>query len=210
MDGSPNKNRRITHSVPIQYEFGGKTFNEEFHITHLGDQKIILGMPWLESHNPLIDWCRKTIVVLTNPSQKIGAITTEVMVEEETLDEKDAAEMWVRGAQFVESDDWLRIQLIDAQDDAEYWIRIKQSTSQKFAQNEERKEKVILPPEYAEYKMVFDERELGQLPERRPWDHAIKLKPDFKLIRKTAFNMSPTEEERTKRWLKEMKDKGYI
>ena len=89
MDGSPNKNGRITHFVPIQYEFGGKTFNEEFHITHLGDQKIILGMPWLESHNPLIDWRRKTIAVPTNPSRKIGAITTKVMVEEEeALNEK--------------------------------------------------------------------------------------------------------------------------
>ena len=208
VDGSPNRDGRITHFVPIKYEIGGKTIEEEFHITHLGDQKIILGMPWLEHHNPLIDWRRKTIAVPANPSRKIGAITRE---ETDALTERDAAEMWIRGAQFVESDDWLRILLIEAQDDADYWIRIKQSASQRFAQqNEEQKEKVKLPEEYKEFKRVFEERELGQLPERRPWDHGIELKPDFKPFRKSSFEMSPVEQERTKKWLKEMKDKGYI
>ncbi|KIL55412.1 hypothetical protein M378DRAFT_41077, partial [Amanita muscaria Koide BX008] len=52
VDGSPNTAGCITHGIWVAYEFAGKKFKDMFHITDLGDQKIILGMPWLESHNP--------------------------------------------------------------------------------------------------------------------------------------------------------------
>ena len=221
VDGSPNKDGRITHYVQLQYEFGGKHFKEDFHITHLGDQRIILGMPWLESHNPLIDWRRKTIVVPTNPSRVIGVIKEDCgttgdkdlgqMVVEPTVGsvvaasvslelagqepgnkgscERDAAELWIRRAQFVEEEDiWLREKLIASQETDECWIRVKKSAAQQFAQeSEEQKDKIVLPPEYAEYKKVFNERESGKMPERRTWDHAIELKPDFKPVRKASY-----------------------
>jgi hypothetical protein len=31
-------------------------FNEQFYVTGLGKQEIILGLPWLHKHNPMIDW----------------------------------------------------------------------------------------------------------------------------------------------------------
>jgi len=37
--------------------------------------------------------------------------------------------------------------------------------------------KVAIPPQYADYKDVFEKKEFDKLPDRRPWDHAINLLP---------------------------------
>jgi hypothetical protein len=34
---------------------------EWFYVTMLGDQDLILGLPWLEKQNPMIDWAKKTL-----------------------------------------------------------------------------------------------------------------------------------------------------
>ena len=34
---------------------------ERFYITGLGNQKVILGLPWLRKHNPEIDWEKGTV-----------------------------------------------------------------------------------------------------------------------------------------------------
>ena len=91
------------------------------------------------------------------------------------------------------------------------WIRAKLSAAQKFAQEaNEKKEKIELPAVYQQYTKVFEERESGKLPQKRPWDHAIVLKPDHKNRRQPPWPMSPIEEERTIKWLDEMKKKGFI
>ncbi|KIL53796.1 hypothetical protein M378DRAFT_40948, partial [Amanita muscaria Koide BX008] len=61
VDGSNNQAGHITHETRIQFRLGNKEFDEWCYITKLGDQDIILGMPWLKNHNPLIDWRRQTI-----------------------------------------------------------------------------------------------------------------------------------------------------
>jgi hypothetical protein len=268
----------------VAYEFAGKKFKDMFHITDLGDQQIILGMPWLESHNPLIDWRRKTIVIPKDPSRHIRAISKTVESGDsrsrqgvrplraatqdhgETCDGEDAIPTGMRSkiplAETVEettgqehtmlmhsqagesevvraatqdprkdqprtsiaevqevADIMLRALFLTTQEtllttpaeESEKWIRVKQSTSQKFAQEaEDTSAKVVLPPEYQEFTKVFKERETGKLPERRPWDHAINLKPDFKPMRKPHYQMGFEDEERTMKWIHEMKAKGFI
>ena len=48
---------------------------------------------------------------------------------------------------------------------------------------EGKKEKTLeemLPPHYLEYREVFEKKDFDTLPERQPWDHIIKMTPDFK------------------------------
>ena len=61
IDGTLNRNGTITHKTWIKYEIGGKQLADWFFVTRLGDQQLILGMPWLEKYNPLINWETKTI-----------------------------------------------------------------------------------------------------------------------------------------------------
>jgi hypothetical protein len=37
------------------------TENTKLDITQLGNHEIILGMPWIKKHNPVIDWVKGTI-----------------------------------------------------------------------------------------------------------------------------------------------------
>ena len=56
VDGTENKKGTIKSYVDLQFQLGDKTFKEQFYVTGLGKQKIILGFPWLHKHNPIIDW----------------------------------------------------------------------------------------------------------------------------------------------------------
>lgn len=58
LDGVWIGKRKITHTtLPIQVQVG--LFHYErisFYITHSRCHEIVLGFPWLQMHNPLIDW----------------------------------------------------------------------------------------------------------------------------------------------------------
>jgi hypothetical protein len=56
MDGTENKQGMISSYVNLKFKLGDQTFNEQFYVTGLGKQKIILGFPWLHKHNPIINW----------------------------------------------------------------------------------------------------------------------------------------------------------
>ena len=51
-----NKKKTIKSYVDLELKIGLKNFKEQFYVTGLGKQRIILGFPWLRKHNPKIDW----------------------------------------------------------------------------------------------------------------------------------------------------------
>ncbi len=56
VDGTKNKKGTIRHKVILKFYSKGREFKEEFLVTGLGRQDIILGHPWLKMYNPIIDW----------------------------------------------------------------------------------------------------------------------------------------------------------
>ena len=42
---------------------------EWFYVTTLGDQSLILGLPWLEKYNPIINWKEKTLEFRSSPEE---------------------------------------------------------------------------------------------------------------------------------------------
>jgi hypothetical protein len=56
MDGTENKRGTINAYVNLEFTLGEQKFKEQFYVTGLGKQKIILGFPWLHKYNPIIDW----------------------------------------------------------------------------------------------------------------------------------------------------------
>ena len=56
VDGTENKRGKIRHYVDLKFTMGKRTFTEQLLVTGLGKQKIILGFPWLNEQNPIIDW----------------------------------------------------------------------------------------------------------------------------------------------------------
>jgi hypothetical protein len=78
VDGTENKQGTIQYYMDLDLHVNGKTHTEQFLITGLGNQKVILRLPWLQKHNPEINWKEGT-------SHWRTTTTEEVLDEEEHL-----------------------------------------------------------------------------------------------------------------------------
>lgn len=69
----------------------------------------------------------------------------------------------------------------------------------------------MVPSVYQKHAKVFSEKESERLPEHKPWDHAIDLKPDApETMRTKIYPMSANEQEELNRFLEDNLRKGYI
>jgi hypothetical protein len=69
----------------------------------------------------------------------------------------------------------------------------------------------IVPEEYRQYADVFSESESERLPEHKPYDHAIDLKPETpETIRSKVYPMPINEQEELDQFLEDNLRKGYI
>ena len=65
IDGTLNKAGSITHKTQLQIQFKNLTRTVDFYITDLGQDRAVLGFPFLKEFNPEIDW-DKGIILPTN------------------------------------------------------------------------------------------------------------------------------------------------
>jgi len=56
VDGTGNSGGAITHKVEVNLYFKGHVKRVRMDVCGLGKTEVILGMPWLQTHNPEIDW----------------------------------------------------------------------------------------------------------------------------------------------------------
>ena len=60
VDGTLNKKGTIKHYVNLELEIFGQLQTIRLLVTGLGKQKSLLGFPWLQKNNPIIDWQTST------------------------------------------------------------------------------------------------------------------------------------------------------
>jgi hypothetical protein len=51
----------ISSYMNLKFKLGDQMFNEQFYVTGLGKQKVILEFPWLHEHNQIINWKKEEI-----------------------------------------------------------------------------------------------------------------------------------------------------
>jgi hypothetical protein len=56
IDGSRNRAGSITHMTRLRLQVGDIEEWQVFLVTELGPEDVVLGLPWLRSANPNIDW----------------------------------------------------------------------------------------------------------------------------------------------------------
>ena len=56
VDRTPNRTGTINSYINLTMEINGKIMDTQLLVTGLGSQRIILGFPWLNEHNPDIHW----------------------------------------------------------------------------------------------------------------------------------------------------------
>uniref|UniRef100_A0A0W0GF26 RNA-directed DNA polymerase n=2 Tax=Moniliophthora roreri TaxID=221103 RepID=A0A0W0GF26_MONRR len=179
VDGTRNKIGWITHSVTIDITIGDRSMKETLLISGLGPERVILGLPWLQDHNPDIDWV--TGVVHFRPRRKI-TIRRPMKPFIGILNETKESNTGILDK--VEDDEVLIRSFIRGEEDSdEIRINAKLSTSQVLAQAHEVKAKSLeelLPTYLSDYADRFEKKKAERFPPSRSYDHAIDLKPDFK------------------------------
>ena len=55
-DGSPNQKGMIHFQTRLTLHIGEKEEQQWFYLLHLGNENMILGLPWLHKTNPVINW----------------------------------------------------------------------------------------------------------------------------------------------------------
>jgi gag-polyprotein putative aspartyl protease len=198
VDGTENKAGKITRSCMLQVCKGRKQVYQQFFITSLGNDRIILGYPWLEESNLEIDWSARTMM---------GA---QVQLELQML----AWQNWQQGQAIIrlaqEQPEW------EASDEL---IIAKTHFAQEWAIAEREckgKTPVMvkdlgIPTEYKRHEAVFSEEGAKRFPPSRPEDHAIKLVPDVPgTINCKTYPLTRAEIEATVDFIKENTALGYI
>jgi hypothetical protein len=75
IDNTLNKDGSIEETASVQVEGSGHVENLRCFVTELGDDDMILGLLWLEKHNPDVDW--NTGEILIRRSTESGAEPSE-------------------------------------------------------------------------------------------------------------------------------------
>jgi hypothetical protein len=63
LDGSTTKIGRVWHKVHLKFQCQGLPTSADFLVCPIGNNQVILGMPWLRDQNPSIDWKEQTITL---------------------------------------------------------------------------------------------------------------------------------------------------
>ena len=71
-------------------------------------------------------------------------------------------------------------------------------------------EESILPTQYLPWKEVFKQKASERFLGKRPWDHTIELRDNFKPKKGKIYLLSPLQKNMLDKWIKEQLTKGYI
>ena len=209
-------------------------------VTRLGKQSVILRMTWLGKHNPEFDFAAKKVrMTRCSPrccagcrldlreQRKVRKVEARhvaacragplpAFVEDvdedsdedpETSDESDAA-----SDESLEEGD--RIWATRLLPKPEY-IRASSTISQRLAEAFKRNsappdyEKHI-PPHLRDFHAVFAKESFDDLPESKPWDHAVELIPDATPKSCKVYPLALSEQKELDAFLKENLESGRI
>ena len=237
VDGTPNKKGTITHRTTLNMKIYDKIKKTEFLITGLGNQKIILGLPWLQDTNPEIDWKNACLNWQTPIEDELDIEdclnstknpipnwypTDSIIIEERTISQLElhVKKMLGKNTTLTRPDrlttDDLIISFMEGEpteETKEIWIDTTLTHSQAFAQKFDKKTDEtdptkIVPPEYHPWISVFSEEASSTLPAHKPWDHEIKLKPNFVHESAKVYSLNREQDDVTKQFLDEHLAKG--
>jgi hypothetical protein len=203
IDGTHNKAGSITHYVDLQVRVGTKVQDMKFLVTNIGEDKIILGYPWLAAFQPKINWKE---AVLNESMQPLIIKTLGLLIEDKVT---HICKAWIQ-----------KVKALANPREEIYVSYMDQSQIQKtsmvaqMAANAQGKEKPwdqIVPPQYHKWKKVFSEEEAKQFPSHQPWDIANDLEEHApKTLDCKIYPLTLGEQGKLEDYIKENLEKGYI
>ena len=191
-DGTLNKGGTIKEYAEIQMIIQDHVEIIQFTISDLGEADVFIGYEWLKKHNPDVDWGASTLFFTRCPDE-CNYITT--------LDDLDTdPEEHLNHVHFEEGE---KLFVFD--------IEGYMSNRRTFmGDSQENIFKQKVPLHYSDYKDVFDKEDFDHLPDRRVWDHAIKLDENFKPVDCKVYPLNPSEQKALEEFIEENLSSRWI
>ena len=201
----------------IPFRIKDKTMTEWFYVMTIGDQDLILGLPWLEKHNPIIDWKEKTLEFQSSSEDKAKAFIWNLARKQEEITpikDEDLMVRYLKSHRGPEPSDQIYASFEDIgrrnEEKTDIAIRKYSPAQQMEHKYNAEQEESILPTQYLPWKEVFEQKAAERFPSKCPWDHAIELKEDFKPKKGKIYPLNPLQQNTLDEWIKEQLAKGYI
>ncbi len=209
IDGTTNRAGRLTHFVNLLVQTKGQEKKMRFLVTDLGVEDVILGYPWLSTFKPQFSWKDVTVdttllpIVIRSPDwytlilkPSIRRIKTKVEPEGEST---HIGRMVTKEA---------KQQIVDILTGESM---INSISTDLARQAEQYMAKIEVPEKYQQHAKVFSEEASQHFLPKRPWDHAIKLKPETpNVIDCKIYPLMQQEDKALVAFLDEQLKKGYI
>src|SRR3984957_17007043 len=205
VDGTANEAGSISEVVDLILHYKDHAERAVFAVTSLGKQDMILGYSWLREHNPEVDWNTQEVKMSRCPA-RCSTCRTEIkqecrkrQIEVRHLHSCRTGFMPTVEEVSDELEPGDRVFMTTIQDPMEF-IRASATTSQRlseaFAKNSAppRPFHESVPREFHDFEDVFSKISFDNLPNRKPWDHAIKLELGAKVASTKVYPLSPNEQ----------------
>ena len=209
VDGSFNREGPIENTVEVNVYYKGHV--ERTKINVIGEQKwgVILGMPWLEYHNPEIDWKTGEVKMTRCPEEcgrqwrpVQGKSGWEKQKEEEAREEKE--ERREKKEKKANQKKRKTVKVRKVAEEWEIW------DEEEEAVKSEAETKKLVPEKFHQWIKVFGKKQSERMPTRKLWDHAIDVREGFVPRKGKVYLLSREEREEVREFVKEQLRKGYI
>ena len=173
--------------VPLQCNvfYKGHVKRMRMDIYDLGKTEVILGMPWLQAHNPEINWKTGEVKITRCLPLCGGKSKRKERARMRATKEEEKIVHW-------------------AIDNKEDWRREEEM------EEDHRKIEEMVPKKFLKWKKVFEKVESERMPTRKIWDHAIDLKETFKPRKGKIYPLFKNEREEVQNFVEDQLRKGYI
>jgi hypothetical protein len=231
---SHHATRVVMQSSPTHFEV------QTFQLITLGNYSLILGMDWLRTHNPSVDWKERTVSLSCSPKHNFSALSPLARVtlpkslpEFQTQSRSSAPPVVspparpqiiyppVKTIKPARNPTLLDIslvsnatfcQLLRQKETMGYMMDVTQIEELSTASvgSDAEEPSIQLPEKYAEYSQIFSKVNADKLPPHRPYDHAIPITKGATVPFGPIYNLSQTELKALHEYIKENLDKGFI
>ncbi|SJL08342.1 uncharacterized protein ARMOST_11705 [Armillaria ostoyae] len=197
-DETCNQAGNITEFVEMRMTIGNHVERIDFAVTDLGSKDLYLGHDWLQRHNPVINWETGTVIFgrchcVKNPFPLPDADPDDRWDEE--LENGDVILA-------VNMEEELMIRTVHHANDL---------AAAAHAEKPTKTFKEMVPNDYRSFRDLFSKENFDELPERKPWDHAIELIPNAKsTLDCKVYPLNRSEQEQLDKFLDENLESGWI
>jgi len=159
VDGTENSKGNIMYQVEVNVFYKNHVERMSVDVCNLGKIEVILEMPWLQVHNPEINWETGEVKMTRCPP-----LYGRNMAVKEDIKQGKKIGKRIRNVEKADRDEWK-------------WIM--EEKFNKKIKLDRKKVREMVPRKFYKWLKVFEKVESERMLTRKPWDYTINLKEDF-------------------------------